>query len=293
LSLQDVQPVAAGETAVHADSECGFRERLTQVVQQGAQEATGPVFRGTVAGPQHDRHQILIGFVVEGQRGHQGQVPPGVIVSVEEGERLLPMGGSVGRVEVNRDALRPTLQTLPMVRNDGRRHRAPYAIQRSRAHRILKPRQGRLRRQGRAGHRIAAHRQVVQRIVRQPGRVVRILVPTGQADDPLPQQVPHRVSDLVRVPTVEQTEGHAIGPLEMLVQRLEQHRPAIRAGRGLIEPSHHRLQFGMEFKRDLRYTRCRHRVSFSLPLEAPEHHSYRTDGRPDGFFVSPVVNYLG
>jgi hypothetical protein len=61
----------------------------------------------------------------------------------------------------------------------------------------------------------------------------------------------------------------------------------------VIEPGHHRFQFVMEFKRDLGYTRCRHRVSLSLPIEAPEHRSKSTDGRPDGFFVSPVMNYPG
>jgi hypothetical protein len=40
-------------------------------------------------GPQHDRDQILLRFVVEGQGRHQGQIAPGVIVSIEEGERLL------------------------------------------------------------------------------------------------------------------------------------------------------------------------------------------------------------
>src|SRR5579884_4560622 len=37
------------------------------------------------------------------------------------------------------------------------------------------------------------------------GRVVRVLVPTGQAEDSLAQQVPDRVPDLVRVPAVHQT----------------------------------------------------------------------------------------
>ncbi len=115
LSLQEVQPVVTSEAAIHADSERGARARPTQVLQQDAQESTGPVFRGTVAGPQHNRHQILVGFVVEGQRGYQGQVTPGVIVSIEAGERLLPMGGIVGRVQIDRDTLRPPLQTLPMV----------------------------------------------------------------------------------------------------------------------------------------------------------------------------------
>jgi hypothetical protein len=45
-------------------------------------------------------------------------------VSIEEGELLLPMGGIVGRVQVDRDVLSPALQALPMVCNDGGRQRA-------------------------------------------------------------------------------------------------------------------------------------------------------------------------
>lgn len=45
-----VQPVVTSEAAIHADSERGAQERPTLALQQGAQESTGPLFRGTVAG---------------------------------------------------------------------------------------------------------------------------------------------------------------------------------------------------------------------------------------------------
>ncbi len=44
-----------------------------------------------------------------------------------------------------------------------------------------------------------AHRQFVRLIAQQPGYIVRILVPTGQAKDPLPQQILHRVPPLLSV----------------------------------------------------------------------------------------------
>lgn len=65
----------------------------------------------TVARPQHDGRQILLGFVIERQGGHQRQIAPSLIVSIEEGELLLPMGGIVGRVWV--DPCDPLTSTDP------------------------------------------------------------------------------------------------------------------------------------------------------------------------------------
>ena len=108
-----------------------------------------------------------------------------------------------------------------MVRHDGGRQRASHPIQRPRRRGMLKAGQSRLRGQGGAGHRIAAHRQFVQRIVRQSSRVVCVLVPAGQAHNPLPQQIADRMSDLVRIPAVGQTAGQLLGQPEAVIQSLE------------------------------------------------------------------------
>lgn len=214
-------------------------------------------------------------------------------MSIEEGERLLPMRGIIGGIQVDGDALGPLLQPRPMVRDHRGRQGPAHPGQRPRAHRVLKPRQGGLRGQGGAQHRIPSHGQFVQRIVRQPGGVVRILVATGQAKDPLAQQIAEWMTDLVGISAIDQTPGQPIGHLELVIQRFEQHRPAIGTGLGLIEPGDHRLQVVVEFERHLRYTVCRHRGSSSRASEASEHRSYSTDGSLDGSFISRVVNYPG
>jgi hypothetical protein len=56
------------------------------------------------------------------------------------------------------------------------------------AHRVLEPREGRLRGQGRAGERIAVEQQLVDRVVGQPGGVVAVGVATGDPQHPLPEQ---------------------------------------------------------------------------------------------------------
>src|SRR3989475_9747165 len=78
-------------------------KRRAQLAQQAAQEAAGPAASWRIAGPPHRRDGILLRFVVEGHRGHDGQIAPRVVVAVEEGELLLAVGGIVGGIEVERD----------------------------------------------------------------------------------------------------------------------------------------------------------------------------------------------
>jgi hypothetical protein len=171
---------------------------------------------------------------------------------VEERERLLSMGGIIGRVQITGDARGSALEPLPMVRNDGRSQRAPHPRQGPRTGRGFKPRQGRLRGQGGASHWIPSHRQFVPRIVGQPGGVVAIRIATRQANEPLPQQVADRVPDFLRVPAIDQATGQLIGQVEAVIHRLEQHHAAIGTGVALVEPSDHRLEFVVAFEGDLR-----------------------------------------
>ena len=97
---------------------------------------------------------------------------------IEEGQFLLPVGGIIGRIQIDRDALGAALEPVAVLRNDRRRQHPPHPVQSPWAHRILKPGECGLRGQGVPGHRIAPHRQLVQGIVDQPSRVVAILIPT-------------------------------------------------------------------------------------------------------------------
>jgi hypothetical protein len=123
---------------------------------------------------------------------------------------------------------------------------------------MLKPGERGRRGQGIPAHRIAPHRQLVQGIVGQPGRVIAVLIPTGQTEEALPQQVADRVPDLVRIPAIGQARRQAVRQLEAVIQRLESHDAAIRAGLRLIE-SRHRRRLGVAFEGQLRYTLCSHR----------------------------------
>ena len=71
----------------------------------------------------------------------------------------------VGRVQVDRDALRSPVQPAAMPLDDRRRQLAPQPIERDAARTVLEPRDRRLRRQAPAGHRVAPQQQLVDRIV--------------------------------------------------------------------------------------------------------------------------------
>ena len=138
-----------------------------------------------------------------------------------------------------------------------------------------------------------AHCQLVHRVVRQPGRIVAVLVPTGQSEHPLAHQVAQCVLDLPRVARVRQAGCQVLGEREPLVQGLEQDGPAICTRVLRVEARHYRLHLLLEFQGQLGYTVCRHRVSSRLCVEASRHSSYSIVSSLDGFFVATVMNYSG
>jgi hypothetical protein len=76
----------------------------------------------------------------------------------------------------------------------------------------------------------------VQRVGGEPRGVVAIEIARGQAKDPLADQVQNRVCDLPGLPTIPQARGHGLRQAQPLVDGLEQHQAAIRAGVGHVEP---------------------------------------------------------
>src|SRR5881628_2023656 len=94
------------------------REIRTQLPNQAPQKTTGPEAGRRVARAQDGGDGILLGLVGERHRGHHRQIAPRVVVAVEEAELLLPMGGIVGGIEVDRDTAGPTPEAPPMVRDD-------------------------------------------------------------------------------------------------------------------------------------------------------------------------------
>ena len=206
LRFQEIQPVVPRKAPIHPHRNTG--KRPTQLTEQGSQEPERAVLGRTVPRPQNDRDQILFRFVVERQRGHQRQVAPCVVMPVEERQLLLPMRRVVRGIEIDREALGVALEPVAVLRDDRRRQHPPHPIQGPWAPRMFKPGERGLRGQGIPGYRIAPHRQLVQGIVDQPGRIVAVLISTRQALDALAQQVADRVPDFVGISGVRQARRH-------------------------------------------------------------------------------------
>ncbi len=92
--------------------------------------------------------------------------------------------------------------------------------------------------------RIAIHEQFVDRVVGHPGGVVAVGVATGDAKHALPEQLERLVLDLARLAPVDQARGHALGQLQLGIEALQQHRPAVRAGVRHVEAGDDRLALG-------------------------------------------------
>ena len=56
-----------------------------------------------ITGTQDRRHQVLLGFVVEGEKADYGQVAPGVVMAIEERQLLRAVRGIVGRIQIDGD----------------------------------------------------------------------------------------------------------------------------------------------------------------------------------------------
>ena len=101
--LQEGEQRRGGEAAVQADPEFRVWEGGPELGQEAAQDADGPQRRRGIAGAQDGGHQVLRPLGVEGERPHDGQVAPGVVVPVEEAQLLLPVRRVVRGIEVHRD----------------------------------------------------------------------------------------------------------------------------------------------------------------------------------------------
>src|SRR5206468_3671307 len=129
--------------------------------------------------------------------------------------------------------------------------------------------------------------------VGQPGRVVAVGVATREPEHTLPHQLQGLMLDLARLALVHQAPGQAFGQLQLRVEALQQHRPAVGTGMWLVERRDDRLAFGLESERDLRYTGCSHRASSWVSLDTSRHRIYSTSTRFDGISLSFFVNFPG
>ena len=270
-------------------------KRARSLAEQPAQQAADPRVAAASARPQQRGHYVLHRLGVERHRGDERQIAPRVVVAVEERELLLAVGGIVGRIEVDRDESHAVAEPLAVVGQDGRRPTArPEPIQVGAAHRILEPRQRRLRAQGRAGERIAVEQQLVDRIVGQPGGVVAVGVAAGQPEHALPQQIAERVRDLARLPPV--AEGAApsapVSPSRSSTT-FSRTAPPSELACGWSNRATIGLAIPVDPQRALRYTGCGHRASVGACVESSCQRSFRTLQGLDGSLRSSFTHNPG
>ena len=171
----------------------------------------------------------------------------------------------VGRVQIDRDASRPPVESAPMPLDDARRQLAPHPIEGRAARVVLKPRDRRLRRQPPAGHRVASQQQLVDRIVGEMVGIVAIGMAAGDTEDPLADQVLERVPNLLRRAFIHQTAGERLDQAIHPLGRLEQHGPAIRTRLLAVEGGHERLVEQIREPNSLWYRGVRHARASVVP----------------------------
>jgi hypothetical protein len=214
-------------------------------------------------------------------------------VPVEERELLLTVGRVVGRIQVERDACGAPVQAPPLLRDHGVGEHVGHGAQLPRAHRIFEARQRRLRSQAEPREGIAAHHQLVNRVVHQPGGVVAVRVAGTQPEDALLEQLARLVQDLAGLPGVVDAGGQPRGQAPRGVEGFDQHQATIGAGMRQIEPRDDRLRKPVAFEGHLGYTVCGHRASSSRCLETLRHRFYSTCEWLGGSSRSSLANFAG
>jgi hypothetical protein len=242
---------------------------------------------------QHRGDDVLDGLGIERHRGDQRQIAPRVVVAVEEGQLLLPVGRVVGRIEIDRDEPHALAQALAVVGEHRVGQHGAQLIEVGAGHGVLEPRQRRLRAQGRPVERIAVEQQFVNRVVDQPCGIVAVGVAAGQPEDALPQQIPQRVRHLAGLPAVADGAGQAPGQPEPIVDRLQQQGAPVETGVRLVEPGDDRLRNPVDLEHALRYTDCGHRASSPLCMEASQHRLHSTFEGLDGSSLSSFTHNPG
>ena len=155
--------------------------------------------------PQHRRHQVLLRLLIKGEKTNHRQVTVAIVVAIEKGELLLAVRGVVGGIHIDGDPTGATMQTLTMAFNDTVRQRFRHAQQFLAIRSIFKTRQSRLRSQVLAGDGIPTDQQLVDRIARQPCRIVGVFISQCDGHDSLSNQLTQLMLHLTGLPVISQT----------------------------------------------------------------------------------------
>jgi hypothetical protein len=154
---------------------------------------------------------------------------------VKEGQLLGPVGGIVGRVQIDRDAPGSALQTTAMSFDYAVGQRFAQTKQLFAIPAIFKARQGRLRSQVFALNWIATHQQFVDRVGTQSGGIVGIRIPARNRHDPLRDQFSQLMPDLFRLPLVFQGLGQHGSQSQSSISGAKQDRSPVGTALSLIK----------------------------------------------------------
>jgi len=144
----------------------------------------------------------------------------------------------IGGIEIDGDTPRATVQSASVPLDDTAGKRVAHLIERRPTHTVLEAGDRRLRRQRRAGNRIAVEQQLLNRILGQPVRVVGIGIAARNAEHALRDELVQGVRNPGRGPGLGQTAGQRGGHAQPRVGRLEQNRTTVRTRVRLIERGH-------------------------------------------------------
>jgi hypothetical protein len=102
-AIEEVQDPGRAEAAVESHAQARLGKGGAELRWQPREDRDETRVRRAVVGPQHRAQQVLLDFVVEGDRPHKRPVAVGGVVAVEEAELLLAVGRVVGWIGVERD----------------------------------------------------------------------------------------------------------------------------------------------------------------------------------------------
>ncbi len=101
-----------------------------------------PAFADALPGRSTAVTRVLLRLVVEAEKADDRQIAPRIVMAVPEGQLLRAVGRVVGRVQIDRDALRPPVQPASVPRD--------HRVGQRRAHPVQRPWHRRHSRTGRA-----------------------------------------------------------------------------------------------------------------------------------------------
>jgi hypothetical protein len=145
------------------------------------------------------------------------------------------MGRVIGRIEIDRNPARPAMEPPLMALDHRGGQFVTHRIEGVHPDVVFETRDRGLRGERIAVDGIASEQEFVDRVLREPIRVIRIGMAAGESIDALRQQILERVPHLPRLPIIDEAPGEALDQAVARLRGFEQDRPAIRTRVGLIK----------------------------------------------------------